>query len=567
MSNIQDKVTGFQVISTNDANIILDDNTRDDIISIIEELKKISGLNKLSEILELFESHISLYNKVDPLDYRYDLITKISQLLTTTIDVNGVIPSVNPHNTKIEYLVGNILDKLYGIWLQRGNSASMDELRQVIFNVMKHGSSLDIFNGSRDDLLISAKEFRDYVTNFHEQLLTTYHKEIFVVSQQDLNWPGELHGLKIYQDQQSGNVYLTKEDLYANVWYTCSVDVSTKFLSADVYVDILADTEMTVKYRLTKNSAWIPLVDSITVDVYNQTLPDGTTINILDSITYRHRLPTMINTILQSRLTSNTDLRVTVELYIEPKTASLDIFNIYDIIVNVDGTDRISDDIYKKEFYADIPHKAILGDFLDIVDAAMPVPVYTCFNHLYTPDDSFIINKVYGSMVFSYQPVFDRLAVVSSDVVSGKFVQPLIDMQYNDISMFDISTVIIGDRVTIGSGYKYTKINNMYLCLNKDGVEYPLVDITTSHNRIHTGVLTYLDENNVIFNYVNKNGILVSDILTLSTLVNGNVLVKPKFFLENTAYGNIVGLHRFSYYNTILSKDQITSCFMHTKSK
>lgn len=557
----KNSITGFNVITTNDGNTVLNNVTRDDIIDIIVEIKKISNASKFVNIIDLFDKHIKQYNKLNPLDYRYDLITEVCNLLQTTIPVDGVLPSMNPHNTKIEHLVGNILDRLYALWLLRGNSESLDSFRQVIFNVFKYGSVLDIFNKRREDLLISVAEFRDYFTRFHENLLDKYDDAIFVVSQSGLHWPGSIQGYLISSDPDDPTrTILTKEAPDATTSYICSVDVSPRFKSANIYVDVTSTTSISVDYRIGSQTTWTPFTDKIFVDIYKQTLDTGEVVDILDPQTYRYRLPVELEKMLGSKLSLVDELNVTVEFRILPTEASFDVYTINDVSIIVDGTDTISDDIYKSEFYADYPHKTIIDKFINNDITTVPLSDYYTTNCLCSSSESFSLNTV-GSICFRYQPVFYNLRTPKGDeIIRDESTTYELWSIKNGVDKLLSATMTISGKHIVGTSSKhsYASIDNMYISLvDKSGAIHPLTILPRDKRSIYSGVITYINNTSVKYSYRDTTGSVITKILSLTDIVDTATNVIPTLFVGDDKFGNIIGTHEFVYYKTVLDDASI----------
>lgn len=562
----KNSITGFNVITTNDDNTVLNNVTRDDIIDIIVEIKKISKVSKFTEIMDLFDKHIKQYNKINPLDYRYELITEICNLLQTTIPIDGVIPSTNPHNTKIEHLVGNILDRLYALWLLRGNSESLDSFRQVIFNVFKYGSALDVFNRRREDLLISVAEFRNYFLRFHEDLLDKYDDAIFVVSQSKLHWPGSVQGyLVTASPDDPSRTILVKESVDSTTTYTCSIDISPRFKSANVYVDISSTAELSVDYRIGAQTTWVPLTDKIFVDVYKQVLEDGEIIDILDPQTYRYRLPVELNKLLTSKLSLANELNVSVEFRILPKEVEFGIHTIDDISIIVDGTDQISDDIYKIEFYADTPHESIIDKFISNDISSTYISDYYTTNCLCSSTEPFSFNTS-GSICFRCQPTFYNFRTPKGDeIIKDEIITyELLSLKTNTNKLLTITVTIHGKHIVgTNSKYSYGSITNMYLSLvDRYGTAYPLSTLAKDNRSVYSGVITYVNGNNISYSYRDTQGTVITKLLPLTEITDTPILVTPTLMVGDDKFGNIIGTHELVYYKTIINKAAIEMYLM-----
>lgn len=545
-----DIISGWNIVSTNSSDIVMDDVTRDDIIDIITEIKKISRVDKLVDILKTFDGHIKLYNKVNLLDYRYDLATSVNQLLITTIKDGDPVPSVNPHNTRLKYLTGNILNKLYTTWLLRGNSESMDAFRDLLYKYQKYGTLLDVFNHTSDEVLISVKEFVDYFNMYHNNLLDIFDNDVFVISQKNTQWSGEIHGLELTADPDDHTKkILSKTDRYAeNIWYTCHVDISPRFESAKAHLEIDSEEEMKVEYKLENQSSWIELTDYVLVDIYKQFLPSGEIINILDSSSYRYRLPTELENLFTGKITSQADLNVTVNFRVSPKRNSDQLFDIRDIFIIVDGDGKISDDIYKREFYANPPHSTILAKFFN--HGIDKIPSATCVANKRILPESFNFKVISGSICCKYQPytaIKKTLPVGSTNVeqMYKNTVYKLVDT--NNKTLIEVVANITG---TLVSPDIYSNIKDInFVLIDKDGVEHSLFNGTASLRNIYNFVISYISFNYIKVFYQDNTGEVIAHTLDISSFVNDDVVVNA--VIPNTSI--TTGVQEFIYYSSILS--------------
>ena len=537
-----DIISSWNTISTNSGDIILNDTTRDDLIDILNEIKRISKVSKFTTILDIFDEHTKGYGVADP------------------------------HHTKLAELTGSILEKFYNIWLTRGHSESLDAFKDLIYQYYKYGGSLDIFNDIRDDKIISVKSFVDFFQKYHDHKIGVYGVDagIFDVSQSTLRWPGEIHGLKIVSTDAVNNILaLVSEDntLSEDIWYTCDVEISMKFVYAKISAAVVSNKEMIVKYKNITDTEWTILGDAIGIDVYKIPQADGSIIDLLDYKTYKYELPAPINKMLQSVVDASELDHRTVQFMFTPKYPTTDTVSITDFIVSVDGSATLTDDPDKKELYSNYPHNTIWNTFLTELDDVEYKQLYYTRNFNYSVNNkTFNMNGEMGSILVKFQPCFSNNAVLMQGETTEQKTITVPVFSFIDPSnktLCNMSCVITGMYV-VGStnaagANRFTDISDIHLVMTTEsGVAIPICNMTKSFRAIYNIGMTYRKYSGITFYYFDETGnhsVTVTDDLfaTSSVVATVNLI----YSLTTGGFMNINGVKELIVYDTVISEKML----------
>ena len=531
---VNDIISSWNTISTNSGDIILNDTTRDDLVDILNEIKRISKVSKFTDILDIFDAHTKGFGVTDP------------------------------HHTKLAELTGNILEKFYNMWLSRGNSESLDAFKDLIYQYYKYGGVLDIFNDIRDDKMIAVKSFADFFQMYHDQRVGVYGESsgIFDVSQSELRWPGEVHGFKIVStDAVNKKLALVSETTAAgsDIWYTCDVEISMKFVYTTISASIISNKEMVIKYKDATDTEWTVLGDAIGVDVYKIPQPDGSIIDLLDYHTYKYALPSPVNTLLQSIVSTSELNHRTIQFMFSPKQFNEnDTISITDFIITVDGSKTLTDDPDKKELYSNYPHNNIWSTFLNDPGISKYLPVYYTRDFLYNDTDKSFDLKSSGSLLLKFQPIFTNTIIVpESTELESKTVDitqcKLVNTASNDV--LEVIVSITGDVVKDSNASKFVKITDIHLkIINEDKTVIPIYNMTNSIHSLYGIGITYNKYNGFTVYYFNENGHQSFINTTQDLFSTSSQTVELKLFngIDNTYL-----VKEFLAYDHMLSKEYI----------
>lgn len=536
MADTTRRITGWSVLSTNGSRTVLDDTTRMNLVSIIDNIMTVSKVAELSRILIDITNHMKGYGVTDP------------------------------HATDINKLPDSVFDKLYQTWLERGNSGSKDDLRAVIFKYSRVCNVLDVFNAVDDNNPVSVLEFMTFLMQYHNDAVIDYDKfGFFRMSEKQVGWPGKVSGTMIKQggilqivDDSTPSIYPESNNLPEYYW---NILITRKFYHAFISVDVETNTHVKVFYKYSTESAWSLLPDSVKVDIYKRVNTDGTITDLTDAQVYRYRLSVDVNHLLLIKdgfeVPDAKSLDFKLELDYD-KLGSTDIPKdayINNITTQIDGRGAITDDPNQKEMYKEISHASLLEPFISTGTTFVPAPIYSWIDAIYTqPLTIHDVSDIEGTFRIVGQIHTTKLTQANDKptVSTTKTVKLLSLQDASGVEVFSISGLTTGLYLEEDTT-KLTRLDSVLFHIDSlGGTKIITPNFLSSNRAVYSIVVTYNKSlNTCSVWYHDEQGISSYSVpFFLSPALSTITKVVPT--LKDVLNNNFIGLHQFGYYNSRL---------------